>query len=180
MIQTAKFSVDEYHRIVTAGLLNNRRIELLAGKLIELSPETLYHANRNNTVYKYLLLLFASLADVRSGDPITLCSSEPEPDIVLAQLPETRYDDRHPYPKDIYLLIEFSYSTLEYDLAQKKQAYAEAAIVEYWIIDLKHRQLLVFRDPEEGDYKYQSKISSGTIHAIAFPEIKLEINRLLT
>lgn len=179
MIQTAKFSVAEYHRIVEAGLLNNRRIELLAGELVELSPETPYHANCNNKVYKYLLLLFDSLADVRSGHPITLSDSEPEPDIVLAQLPETRYDERHPYPKDIYLLIEISYSTLEYDLAQKKQAYAEAGIFEYWIIDLKHRQLIVFRDPENGDYQHQSKVSRGTIQPIAFPEIQLEIDRLL-
>lgn len=179
MIQTAKFSVNEYHQIVEAGLLNHRRIELLEGNLIELSPETPYHANRNNRVYKYLLARFDGFADVRSGHPITLSNSEPEPDIVLAHLPETRYDACHPQSEDIYLLIEVSYSTLDYDLTQKKQAYARAGIIEYWVIDLKNRQLILFRHPEGNDYQHCSNVKAGHIQPIAVPQIRLEIEELL-
>lgn len=179
MIQTAKLSVDEYHKIVEAGILGDRRIELLEGELIELSPETPYHANCNNKAYKYLLSCFDGFADVRSGHPITLLHSEPEPDIVLARLPETLYDTRHPYPEDIFLLIEVSYSTLNYDLDTKRQCYAKAGIAEYWIIDLKNHQLLIFRQPTVTDYKSQTRVNTGTIEALAFPQVQIQVERLV-
>jgi Uma2 family endonuclease len=160
--------------------LGDRQIELLEGELIELSPETPYHANCNNKAYKYLLSRFDGLADVRSGHPITLSNSEPEPDIVLARLPETLYDTRHPQPEDIHLLIEISYSTLDYDVDLKKQTYARARIAEYWVIDLKNHRLLLFREPEEMDYKHQTQINAGMISALAFPGIQLQAERLIS
>ena len=36
MIQTAKLSVAEYHQIVEAGILGDRRIELLEGRDVQL------------------------------------------------------------------------------------------------------------------------------------------------
>ena len=65
-----------------------------------------------------------------------LFDSEPEPDNVIAKLPLERYDNRHPYPKDIELLIEVSDTTLKYDLDTKQKIYALAKIKEYWVIDL--------------------------------------------
>ncbi len=52
----------------------------------------------------------------------------------------------HPYPEDIFWIIEFSHSTLSKDLGDKKDIYAEAGIAEYWVVNLKNSQLLVFRD----------------------------------
>lgn len=180
MVQTAKLSIEEYHRIVEANILGDRQLELIEGVLIELSPETPYHANRNNQVFKYLLSMFHGLADVRSGHPITLLTSEPQPDLVLARLPETLYDTQHPQPEDIYLLIEISYSTLDYDLNEKRQIYAQAGITEYWVIDLKNRRLLMFRDPERTNYREQTELRMGRVHPLAFPDIDLEVDRLLT
>lgn len=179
MVQTAKLSVEEYHRIVAANIFGDRRLELIEGALIELSPETPYHANCNNRAYKYLLFALNQLADVRSGHPITLPTSEPQPDLVLARLPETLYDIRHPQPEDIYLLIEISYSTLEYDLNEKKQIYAKAGIPEYWVMDLKHQALIVFREPEGIDYRNCTELKIGQINTLAFPNISLDVDRLL-
>lgn len=105
MIKTAKLSVTEYEKIVETGIFADRCIELIEGNLIEVSPETPYHANCNNKLYKYFLTLFNSLADVRSAHPITLVNSELQPDLVLAKLPDTLYDKRHPNPEDIYLVV---------------------------------------------------------------------------
>ncbi|MEO0409762.1 MAG: Uma2 family endonuclease, partial [Cyanobacteria bacterium P01_A01_bin.135] len=87
VVQTARFSIEEYHQIVASGALGSRCIELLDGELIEVSPEPPYHANRNNRLFKYFLTQFDGLADVRSAHPITLMNSEPQPDIALARLP---------------------------------------------------------------------------------------------
>jgi len=177
MVQTAKFSVKDYHRLVATGVFCDRQIELLEGNLIELSPENPDHANRNHKLYKYLLARLDGLADVRSAHPITLESSEPQPDIVLARLPYTLYDQRHPQPQDIYLIIEISLSTLDYDLNEKKQTYAKSGIEEYWIADLKHRRLIVFRNPIESDYLYRTELPSGPLFSSAFPDVQLEIDR---
>lgn len=184
MVQTAKLSVDEYHRIVEAGVLGDRRIELLNGELIEVSPETPSHANQNNRVFKYLLFQFDGLADVRSGHPITLSTSEPQPDIILAKLPESRYDDHHPKPDDIYLVIEVSYSTLDYDLRVKKEIYAQAGIEDYWVIDLKNRRLIVFKNPESrtqqtSSYQQRFEFTEGIIYLPEFPHVPISVERLL-
>lgn len=185
MVQTAKFSVEEYHRIVATGALGDRRIELLHGELVELSPETAYHANQNNKIYKYLLKQFDGLADVRSHHPITLASSEPEPDIVLACLPESRYDTRHPEPADIFLVIEVSYSTLDYDLETKQQIYASAGIPDYWVIKLGEpslqasRSLIQFTDLQGDRYQQCSEYMTGELQISAFPDVNLDVDKLL-
>lgn len=34
----AKWTLDEYHRMIEAGILDNRRVELLRGDIIEKAP----------------------------------------------------------------------------------------------------------------------------------------------
>ncbi len=179
MIKTAKLSVTEYQKIVETGIFCDRRIELIEGNLIEVSPETPYHANCNNKLYKYLLTLFNSLADVRSAHPINLINSEPQPDLVLAKLPDTLYDNQHPEPEDIYLLIEISYSTLSYDLNEKKRIYAKSNIQEYWIIDLENHRLIIFKYPQEDDYHNQLELKTGFVSCLAFPDVTIEVNKLI-
>jgi Uma2 family endonuclease len=60
---------------------------------------------------------------------------------------------------------------------EKKQIYAKSGIEEYWIADLKHRRLIVFRNPTGSDYLYQTELPSGTLFPSAFPDVQLEIDR---
>ncbi len=179
MIQTAKLSIKDYQKIVETGIFCDRRVELIEGHLIEMSPETPYHANCNNKIYKYFLTLFNSLADVRSAHPISLSNSQPQPDLVLAKLPDSLYDSKHPEPEDIYLLIEISYSTLNYDLNKKKQVYAKSNIAEYWIIDLENDCLIIFQYPQEETYNKKLELNSGLVSCLAFPDVKIEVNKLI-
>ncbi|EAZ88329.1 Uma2 family endonuclease [Crocosphaera chwakensis] len=179
MINAAKLSVREYQKIVETGLFADRRIELIDGNLVEVSPETPYHANSNNKLYKYFLTLFNNLADVRSAHPVSLLNSEPQPDLVLAKLPDILYDKKHPEPEDIYLLIEISYSTLSYDLNEKKQVYAKSNIQEYWIIDLENHRLIIFKDPQKEDYQNKLELNDGFVSCIALPDILIEVNKLI-
>jgi Uma2 family endonuclease len=39
----ALWSVDDYHRMIAAGILGDRRVELLAGEIVEMTPETPIH-----------------------------------------------------------------------------------------------------------------------------------------
>lgn len=35
----AKWTIDEYQRMIDAGILSDRKVELLKGKIVEMSPE---------------------------------------------------------------------------------------------------------------------------------------------
>ena len=39
----ANWSVDDYHRMIEAGILRDRSVELLAGEIVGMTPETLIH-----------------------------------------------------------------------------------------------------------------------------------------
>ena len=131
MNTSIKWSVDEYHRMIEAGILGDRRVELLAGDIIEMSPETPLHYTTAKQGTKYLESVLAGKADVRFNGPITLSTSEPEPDIAIVRLPESLYFDRHPTPDDIFWLIEVANTSLKTDRDLKAPIYVSEYIQEY-------------------------------------------------
>ncbi|MEA5462862.1 Uma2 family endonuclease [Leptothoe sp. PORK10 BA2] len=176
----AKWSVSDYHQMVTAGILANRQVELLAGEIIEKVPETPLHYNVAKRDSRYLETLLQGKADVRFNGPITLADSEPEPDIAIVRLPESAYDTRHPYAEDIYWVVEVARTSLQKDLTIKAAIYAAAEIPEYWVLDLKGQQLRVLRDPVGDKYETETVYESGVLKPLAFPEISVSISKLLS
>lgn len=174
-IVTPKFTVEDYHKIVDTGVLDRRRIELIDGELIEMSPEKPIHSGVNNRSNKYLYNKFQDIADVRSSHPITLSTSEPEPDLVICKIDNNEYLYSHPVPEDIYAVIEISNTTINFDLTDKKRIYAIDRIPEYWVIDLNNREINIFTDPVRGEYRSHRKIKEGEIAFTHFPNIKLEV-----
>ena len=179
MTTLAKWSVDDYHLMIESGVLNNRSVELLEGEIVEMSPEGPLHRFTNDTVAEYLRELLRGQAKVFEAHPITLNNSEPEPDIAVVRLPNSNYLTHHPYPEDIYWLVEISNTTLEEDLGRKKRIYANAGINEYWVINLKTTEIIVFREPTGNDYKTKFTVNEGTITPTACPNIQIEVKTLL-
>ena len=176
---TYKWSIDEWHELVDSGVLEGKPIELLDGEIVQMSPEGIPHSYTNDSVVKYLRNILANLADVKESHPITLDNSEPEPDIAIVRLPETIYKRHHPYPEDIYWLLEISNKTLKIDLEQKSKIYARNNIPEYWIIDLVNNQLIVHTQPENNAYSQVEEFKDGTVSSQAFPNLELPLERLL-
>ena len=176
MVTSIKWSVADYHLMIKSGVLNNRSVELIAGEIIEVSPESPLHRYTNDSVADYLRKVLGGKAKVFESHPVTLSNSEPEPDIAIVTLPSERYLNHHPYPEDIYWLIEISNTTLDYDLNQKKSVYAAAGINEYWVVDLQNKELVVFREASNNDYKTKATLNSGTVTPLAFPELKISIS----
>ncbi len=176
----AKWSVEEYHRMIEAGILNGRSVELLSGEIVEMSPETPIHYTTAKRGAKYLEELLSDKADVRFNGLITLAESEPEPDIAVVRLPESAYDDRHPNPQDIFWIVEVAKTSLKKDLEIKAAIYATAAIQEYWVLDLSAKQVIVFRYPQVDTYIEEYTIAEGTITPLAFPNVLVSVKRLLS
>ncbi|MDJ0732082.1 MAG: Uma2 family endonuclease [Crocosphaera sp.] len=174
-----KWSIDEWHELVNSGILEGKPVELLEGEIIEMSPEGIEHSYTNQSVSDYLRDLLKDKAQIRESHPITLDNSEPEPDIAIVRLPETIYRHHHPYPQNIYWLIEVSNKTLKKDLEQKIITYARNRIPEYWVIDLKNKKLIVHTQLENNRYSQITEYLSGKIISQAFPEIEIDLEKLL-
>jgi Uma2 family endonuclease len=176
-----RWTVDRYHRAVEAGIFDGQPLELLEGELIEMSPEGIPHAGLSSDAADYLRSQLGNRVKVREAKPITLPNdSEPEPDIAIVQpLGEIYKTERHPQVADIFWVIEYSNSSLEKDLGLKDKIYARANIPEYWVVNLKTRALIVFRNPVGGEYQLRDSLTSGTIYPESFPTVQLEVARLL-
>lgn len=174
-----KWSVTEYHQMIETGLLEGKPVELLEGEIVKMSPEGPLHTSTNYLVAEYLRELLRGKAVIREAHPITLDNSEPEPDIAIVASPYTNYLTRHPYPQDIYWLIEVSERTLKKDLEEKTIIYARNGISEYWVIDLPHKKLWVFKQVEKGRYQNCDEFTTGIINPITFRDLDVEVNKLL-
>ncbi|NBD17413.1 MAG: Uma2 family endonuclease [Cyanobacteria bacterium] len=176
----AKWTLDEYQRMIEVGLLDERRVELLNGEIVEMSPEGEPHAYYRMETKDYLTRLLEGRAVIREAAPIIIPqnNSEPEPDLAIVAPLGREYLQHHPYPENIFWLIEFSNTSLEKDLTTKRKTYATAGIKEYWVRDLQHEQLKVFRDPTAGDYTSEMTLTVGKISPVAFPDVIVSVERL--
>ncbi|MEM8830168.1 MAG: Uma2 family endonuclease [Cyanobacteria bacterium P01_G01_bin.19] len=174
-----KWSVEDYHQIIESGILEGKSVELLEGEIITVSPEKPLHSSRIDSVADYLRSVLQGKAKVREAHPITLDNSEPEPDIAIVKFDLNNYAVHHPYPQNIYWLIEISNSTLAKDLEEKSVTYARNGIIEYWVIDLPHNKLWVFTHPKQNGYANRQELVTGNIRPVAFSNVNIEVSRLL-
>lgn len=180
MIATYRWTIDRYHHAVDAGVFADEAVELLNGELVLMSPEGVPHSASSDEAAEYLRERLRNRAKVREAKPITLPNdSEPQPDIAIVQLPVEIYRSHHPYVENIYWLIEYSDSSLSKDTEIKRRIYAAAGIREYWVVNLKTRALLIYRNPINGDYRSEETFTDNEIRSIAFPEIAISVQRLL-
>lgn len=55
-ITIAKWTIEQYHQLVNAGMLIDRRVELLEGNIIEIAPKGMPHAVYCGDAVDYLAL----------------------------------------------------------------------------------------------------------------------------
>ncbi|MDB9524897.1 Uma2 family endonuclease [Oscillatoria sp. CS-180] len=175
-----KWSVADYQHMRELGILDRRRCELINGEIWDMAPEGEFHRFVNHRGVKYLRKVMKGMAEIFEAHPITLPESEPQPDIAVVRSPDTRYLKHHPYPEDIYWLVEVADTTLTYDLNTKRELYAKAGIEEYWVIHVASKQLTVFRDLYNGDFSTQTTADSGILYPVAFPNVAIDIRSLVS
>jgi Uma2 family endonuclease len=170
------FRVDlaHYDRMVSAGVFDDKNVELLDGLILEREPMKPAHCTRVKRIYDRLLVQFANLATVYSEVPVELLQDgRPQPDIMLAHLGagETNYTQ----PEQVYLLIEVADTSLERDREFKSHLYARDGILEYWILNLPQNQLEVYRNPQNGQYDKPLLFAAGqSVACLAFPDLELD------
>lgn len=179
-VTVAKWTLAEYHRMIETGLLDDKQVELIRGEIVEMPPEGEPHAYALSESGEYLADLLGKRAKVRYGNPITLPNrSEPQPDIAIVQRLGQEYYEHHPYPENIYWLIEYSNSSLSKDISLKSKTYAEVDIPEYWVVNLQNQSLIVFRAPQTGEYTSQTTYTEGQLTPVAFPDVSISVSAII-
>jgi len=148
-----RWSVDEYHQMAQAGLLDETdRVELIEGELVDMAPIGSKHAFLVDRLAELLSSGPKAGHMVRVQNPVVLGErNEPQPDIALVR--RVNYIDRHPCADDTLLIVEVSDTTLEYDCDVKLALYARHGIPEVWLLNVKAGELTVYREPVEGQYR---------------------------
>lgn len=166
-----RFTVEQYHQMIDCGVLaEDAPVELLSGCLIQKMTKNPPHRLCTRLVREALDAIVPNGWYVETQEPITLSDSEPEPDLAIIQGNPRDYPDRHPNATEVALIIEVADSTLERDRTIKQTIYAAAGIPEYWIVNVRDRQIEIYRSPFQNNenYRYQKRliVTQGTIEVI--------------
>jgi Uma2 family endonuclease len=157
-----KFSSDQYHWLIEAGILTtDHRVELIGGQILTIPPMGDEHGDSIGDLNTWL-------SDRLGQDYVTRCQVTfrlaegftPDPDFVLLRYKEAGYrGENRPTVADVLLVIEVTDSSLARDLGLKCLAYARAGVPELWVVDIPHRQVhRLTRPSPEG---YQERTTAG-------------------
>ena len=184
--QVHQWTRDEYYKMAEAGLFEGKHVELIQGRVIEMSPVGSAHATGVSLVGDTLRRVTGEGFFTRWQMPLDLgVLSEPEPDIAMVTGTARDYATAH--PKTAALIVEVSESSLDYDRTEKASLYAAAGIPEYWVLNLSGRQLEIRRDPAPDQtqlygFGYQSVtiLNAGDfVSPLAAPQASIAVADLL-
>ncbi len=165
---------DECVALEVSGLLDQHKYELVLGELVNKMGKRRPHVITMALVKYWLEDTFGrefvngeAPIDVAAGENAT---NEPEPDIIVLGRALTLFA-ANPQPSEIRLVVEISDSTLHYDLNVKGPLYARAGIVEFWVVDIQGKRVIVHREPVDGNYSSVVAYACGeSINLLAAPQ----------
>jgi Uma2 family endonuclease len=139
-------SLADFLKRCEAGEFLERRVMLLAGEVVEMPNANPPHDAGMSLTQRILNRIFDESYLIRNQQTFPIGDhSDPEPDFAVVHGEPDDYGTE--FPTTALLVVEVSNTSFAIDRKRKADLYAEAKVPEYWIVDLKRRQLLVFRDP---------------------------------
>ncbi len=160
---------------------DDKRYELLEGEIIEMLPPGNYHSSHVDKAHEEVVERLRRKYHLRNQGNVQVSDiSEPLPDLAILRRSPDGYLTSAPKAKDVLLLIEVSDSSLSHDRDRKANIYARAGVPEYWIVDVRGRQVLVFRKPRRTGYgEMKPHKPSDKLRALKVPELALTVDDLL-
>jgi len=173
---------ERYWRLVEEGVIApDDRVELLDGVIVSMSPQNPTHAFVISVLTRFLDTIVGPKALVRGQTPLDLSDeSVPEPDLAVVPGTASEYLDSH--PTRALLVIEVAGRSLAADRLTKARIYANGAVDEYWIVNLRDRCVEVHRSPVQAERRFADVrvVRSGeTLDLVAFPGVTLAVDDLL-
>lgn len=179
-IRKRLFTIDEFHRIVYAGILPDERLELIKGEIFVTTPVTEGFYGCIRRLNHQLNRSFGARAvvDVHGVAWLGDKFSEVYPDVSV--LREDVLSDEVPQHKDILVAIEVSEFHRDYNAGATIPCYAEGGIPEAWLIDLRSGTIYVYRQPSLQGYQEIGEYRRGdAISPEAFPDVRIPVDAIL-
>lgn len=177
--RSKRWTLEEFYKLTEDGWFKGQRVLLLDGEIIQMPPMKHPHAWSVSKVYDSLRQIFGDRHWVRQDMPLNASDrSDPEPDVAVTEFPMKKYKD---HPATAILVVEIAESSLPLD-RKKVAVYAEAGVTEYWILNLKDRQLEVFRSPDAATRTYRETrivAQNDSIAPLAAPNAAVKVSDLL-
>ena len=161
--------------MVASGIFTKRdRLHLINGLLVAKMTGYPPHAAACEGVRQAIAPLLPPGWSVRSDKPLKIpnCISVPEPDVVVARGTWHDYDQRHPEPSQVPLVVEVSSLSLLED-RQMALVYGKGSVAVYWIVNLIDRQVEVHTGPGPDRYRTVQVFSSDQAVTLALEGTEL-------
>jgi Uma2 family endonuclease len=177
-----KWTRSQYESL-SSLVAGDEKLELVEGELITKMGKKRPHVNAQVYLNAWLIQTFGFFR-VQTEAPIDVApednhASEPEPDLVVTRQDVSHFHSANPGPADLLLVAEIADTTLSFDLTTKAALCARAAILEYWVVDVRSRRLIVHRSPEGG--RYTSVAAYGeheSVSPLAAPQAELPVRKI--
>lgn len=141
-----RLTVEQVEALDAAGLLEDRRMELVDGILFDVVPPDPAHSQAVAQLNRHLSRALPDDLQLLVQDALFIHDGFLSPDLFVA--PFSGPPVRH---RVALLAIEVTHTTHRRDL-QKAEEYARADVPEYWMVDLVKREFVVHRRPVDGVY----------------------------
>lgn len=180
-----RLSVDDYHRMIGAGVFDeDERLELLEGVIVEMSPQRPRHARVIRRLCDPQFATPGPAFVVQAQLALTLgADSEPEPDVAIVAKADAELADREDrHPAIAALVFEVAGESLRKDRLAKGAIYAAAGIPEYVIANLTQDCVEAHSDPDPGARRYRTVVTlsgSDRFQSVAVPDFGFAVADLL-
>ena len=181
-----RWTYEQYQKLTELGWFNERRVELIGGEIIEMAAMHEPHWVAGGLTETRLRTVFDVQYIIVVQKPLHLpAESAPEPDVAVVR--GNWRDFNRGLPTTAVLVVEISDATLHYDRTTKASLYAAAGIEDYWIVNLKARQLEVHRTPIEHAkakfgwiYEHKTEFkATDSVSPLAAPQAEIKVADLL-
>lgn len=175
----------EFDRFARCGAFRGARVELRRGLIRTWSTQHVRQARAKSLLANALdaateaaclsWVAYQAVSVAFGGD------FRPMPDILVWDPASVPSDFDGPIPASaVRLIVEVSDSTLSDDVGEKLEDYAGAGVAEYWVVDVKGRQILQHVRPTAGTYAERIPFAFGaTIASRAYPSLRVDTATLL-
>lgn len=182
-----RWTADEYMRLFDRGILSHdEHLELIDGHIVLMAAHNQPHMRGMGRCNNALVMAYGTTHYVVPASSLRVDDwSVPEPDFTL--VPRTVIDETDEVWRSGDLLVEVADASLPFDRHEKASLYARAGIAEYWILDMRHRKLMVHRAPGRmrrmafgwGYREVVTLHAEDVVQALMRPDVALRVGDLM-
>jgi Uma2 family endonuclease len=166
------------------GLFEGHRAFIVRGELFEEGQESPQHGCARQLISDTFYRAFSG-CHLYQRMPLELSdTTELRPDVFVGSGGIREYCRN---PTTPVFVAEVADHSLAFDTTTKAVLYATAGVLDYWVLDVNARQLLVFRDPQPdpvapGTHTYATRLTlnpTDTVSPLAAPTATVTVADLL-